>query len=71
VIPLTFVYIDLRNGSLFWPIWAVIEGAIGLAFVIAGTRYRRTIGATRLGQRDLDGIARQERRDAEEERRVA
>ena len=48
-----FFFISLRSGSLFWPIWLAIEGVLGLALVIMGTRYRRAIGATRLGQREL------------------
>ena len=51
-----FFFISLRNGSWFWPIWLGIEGILGLALVIMGTRYRRAIGPTRLGQRDLSAV---------------
>ena|SRR5215471_13855144 len=66
-----FFFQSLRNGSMFWPIWLAIEGVIGLALVIMGTKYRRTIGATRLGQRDIARTARQEARAEAEENQVA
>jgi len=66
-----FFFISLRNGSWFWPIWLGIEGALGLALVIAGTSYRRAVGPTRLGQRDLQRTLAQERQDREEDHRVA
>jgi len=66
-----FFFQSLRNGSMFWPIWLAIEGVIGLALVIMGTRYRRAIGATRLGQRDIARTARQEARAQAEENQVA
>ena len=31
-----------------------LEGVIGLVLVMMGTRYRRAVGATRLGQRDIE-----------------
>ncbi len=66
-----YFYSSVRDGSMFWPVWLVIEGIIGLGLVIAGTRYRRVIGATRLGKRDMAGIEREQRREEEEQRRVA
>jgi len=66
-----FFFISLRNGSWFWPIWLGIEGALGLALVIMGTHYRRAVGATRLGHRDLERTLAQQRRDEEEERQVS
>jgi hypothetical protein len=66
-----YFYSSLRDGSLFWPAWVCIQGAIGLALVIAGTRYRRTIGSTHLSQRAIAGIERDERREENEQRRVA
>ena len=66
-----FFFQSLRNGSMFWPIWLAIEGAIGLGLVIMGTRYRHAVGATRLGQRDIARTARQEARHDAEEHRVA
>ena len=68
---LAFFFISLRDGSMFWPTWVIIQGVISVGLIIAGTRYRRMIGATRLGQRDIAGIERQHRREAEEQRRVA
>ncbi len=68
---LIYVFISFRDGSYFWPAWVAIEGIIGLALVIAGTRYRRTIGATRLGRRDMAGIERAQRREEQEEKHVA
>lgn len=69
---LLFVYFfsSVRSGSMFWPIWIAIEGVLGLVLVIMGTRYRRAVGVTRLSRRDLAGIAREQHRDEEEERRV-
>ena len=66
-----YFFRSLRDGSYFWPAWVTIQGAIGLALVIAGTRYRRIVGATRLSQRALTGIEREQRREEEERRRVA
>lgn len=70
---LLFVYFfsSWRDGSLFWPAWTVIEGVLGLVLVIMGTRYRRAVGLTRLSRRDLAGIAREQHREEEEERRVS
>lgn len=66
-----FFFSSLRDGSMFWPIWLTIEGVLGLVLVMMGTRYRRVVGATRLGQRDIERTARQERRAEAEENRVA
>ena len=66
-----FFFISLRNGSWFWPIWLGIEGFLGLVLVIMGTRYRRAVGATRLGQRDLQHTLEQQRREDAEENQVA
>lgn len=66
-----FFFQSLRNGSMFWPIWLAIEGVIGLGLVIMGTKYRRAIGATRLGQRDIARTLRQEAKADAEENRVA
>lgn len=66
-----FFFISLRNGSMFWPIWLAIEGVLGLALVIMGTRYRRAIGATRLGQRELRHTLAQQRQDEAEDKHVA
>src|SRR5208282_3385213 len=66
-----FFFDSLRDGSWFWPIWLSIEGAIGLVLVIMGTRYRRAVGPTRLGHRDLIRTLKQQRQDEEEERQVS
>ncbi|HSY12739.1 MAG TPA: hypothetical protein VK976_11150 [Verrucomicrobiae bacterium] len=66
-----YFFQSLRNGSMFWPIWLTIEGIAGLVLVIMGTRYRRALGATRLGQRDIARTARQEAKAEAEENRVA
>ena len=66
-----FFSISLRSGSWFWPIWLGIEGALGLILVVMGTRYRRALGPTRLGHRDLEHTLQQQRREEEEERRVS
>jgi hypothetical protein len=68
---LIYFYSSVRDGSMFWPTWVAIEGIIGLALVIMGTRYRRVVGATRLGQRDMAGIEREQRREENEQSRVA
>jgi hypothetical protein len=39
--------------------------------VIMGTRYRRAIGATRLGRRDLERTLRQQAQDEREDNQVA
>jgi hypothetical protein len=68
---LVYFYSSVRDGSMFWPAWVTIEGVLGLGLVIAGTRYRRIIGATRLGQRDMAAMEREQRREEQEQRRVA
>jgi hypothetical protein len=65
-----YVFNSIRDGSLFWPIWIGIEGLLGLVLVIMGTRYRRAVGVTRLGQRDIAAIERQQAQDDAEERHV-
>ena len=66
-----FFFISLRDGSMFWPIWLAIEGLAGLVLVIMGTRYRRAVGVTRLGRRDLERTLAEERREEAEDHRVA
>jgi hypothetical protein len=66
-----FFFISLRNGSWFWPIWLTIEGVLGLVLVMMGTRYRRAVGVTRLGHRELEHTLAQQRREDEEENQVA
>jgi len=66
-----FFFISLRSGSWFWPIWLGIQGALGLVLVIMGSRYRRALGATRLGHRDLERTLAQQRQEEEEERQVS
>jgi hypothetical protein len=66
-----FFFASLRDGSMFWPIWLAVEGILGVALVIAGTRYRRVVGATRLGRSDMEHTLAQERRGAAEEEHVA
>lgn len=65
-----FVFISMRAGSWFMPIWAGILCLAGLVLVIMGTRYRRALGATRLGQRDMAHTAIEQRREEDEERMV-
>jgi hypothetical protein len=66
-----FFFISLRDGSWFWPIALGIVGFAGVVLVIMGTRYRRVVGATRLGQRDLANVLRQQKQDDDEEKTVA
>ena len=66
-----FFFISLRNGSMFWPIWLAVEGLAGLVLVIMGTRYRHTVGATRLGRSDIEHTLAQERRERAEQEHVA
>jgi hypothetical protein len=56
---------------MFWPVWLAIEGLAGLVLVIMGTRYRRALGVTKLGQSDLRRTLAQERRGEAEEEHVA
>jgi hypothetical protein len=65
-----FFFISLRSGSWFWPVWVAVQGLFGLVLVIMGTRYRRAVGPTRLGHRDLERTLEQQRQDEEEERQV-
>lgn len=66
-----YFFQSLRNGSSFWPVWLGIEGLLGLVLVIMGTRYRRAVGATRLGERDLKRTLRQQAKDDREDNQVA
>jgi hypothetical protein len=66
-----FFFSSLRDGSMFWPVWLTIQGAIGLVLIFMGTRYRHAVGATRLGQRDIARTARQEAQVESENNRVA
>ncbi len=66
-----FFFNSLRDGSWFWPIGVGAVGLLGLVLVILGTRYRRAVGATRLGQRDMANTLRQQKQDDDEEETVA
>ena len=66
-----YFFISLRDGSLFWPIWVAIEGVLGLALIVVGTRYRHRQHATRVGAHIRESVLRQQRQDDEEERHVA
>jgi hypothetical protein len=66
-----FFFASLRDGSMFWPIWLTVQGLAGLVLVIMGTRYRRALGATRLGTRDLQHTLAQQRQDDAEDAHVA
>jgi hypothetical protein len=66
-----FFFASLRDGSMFWPIWLVVEGVVGLALVIMGTSYRRAIGATRLGQKDIERTLEREQQERAEQEHVA
>ena len=66
-----FFYSSVRDGSLFWPTWVVAQGIIGLVLVVMGTRYRRIVGASRLGERDIANTRREQLREEQEQRRVA
>src|ERR1700693_2170110 len=66
-----FFFISLRHGSWFWPIWLTTEGVVGLVLVMMGTRYRRAVGVTRLGHRELEHTLAQQRREDAEENQVA
>ncbi len=66
-----FFFISLRNGSWFWPIWLGIEGLLGLILVIMGTHYRRAVGVTALGHREMERTLAQQRQDEAEDNQVA
>jgi len=66
-----FFFASLSSGSWFWPIWLGIQGFVGIVLVIMGTRYRRAVGPTWLGQRDLERTLAQQRQDEAEERQVS
>jgi hypothetical protein len=66
-----FFFISLRNGSWFWPVWLGVQGVLGLVLVVMGTRYRKAVGVTRLGQLDIARTAAQQRQEDAENDRVA
>jgi hypothetical protein len=66
-----FFFQSLRDGSMWWPIWIGVQGFIGVALVIAGTRYRRALGMTRLGHRDMERTEAEVRRERAEQKHVA
>lgn len=66
-----FFFTSLRDGSMFWPIWLGVLGFIGLVLVIMGSRYRRAVGATRLGQYEIRHTNAEVRRDRAENEHVA
>jgi len=68
---LSWFFVSLRDGSMFYPIWIAVEGFIALALIVMGYKYRRAIGPTKLGRRDLAGIRLQLEQDKAEENRVA
>jgi membrane protein implicated in regulation of membrane protease activity len=66
-----FFFNSLRDGSWFWPISLAVVGVLGVILVVMGSRYRRALGATRLGTRDLAATLRQQKQDEDEEHNVA
>jgi hypothetical protein len=71
VVILSWFFVSLRDGSMFYPIWIAVEGFIALALIIMGYKYRRAIGPTKLGQRDLKRTRAQVARDEAEGKHVA
>jgi len=45
LIPLTFLWVGLRSGSLLWTYWSVIEGATGIVLVLIGRVYKAKAGS--------------------------
>jgi hypothetical protein len=41
-----FMFVGIRDGSLLWLIWTLIEGALGLGFVVAGLHESQRAAAT-------------------------
>ncbi len=68
---LVYFFTSIRDGTYFWPIWTAIQGVIGLALLIAGTRFHRIVGPSRLGQLDMAHIRREQQREEREQRHVA
>jgi|SRR5579863_2128988 len=66
-----FFFASIRDGSLFWPVWLTVEGVLGLALVMLGGRYRRSVGATRLGRYEIEHTAAETRQDRAENEHVA
>lgn len=66
-----FFFISIRNGSWFWPIWLGVLGVIGLALVLMGGRYRRAVGATKLGRREIEHTRAEVAQDRAENDHVA
>jgi len=64
-IPAVWIFVGIRNGSLFWLYWTAIEGLIGVLMVAAGFR-REQAGSLAMGRTvpHLEGQASEERRDA-------
>lgn len=48
-----FIWTGLRAGSYFWLYWTIIEGAVGMALLMAGKYYKTKAGSgvSRLGER--------------------
>jgi hypothetical protein len=68
---LSFFFVSLRDGSMFYPIWIAVQGFIGLVLIILGTNYRRSIGPTGLSRRDLAKTRALEERERAEQQHVA
>jgi hypothetical protein len=49
LIPLMFTYNDIRSGSYLWVAWAVIEGLLGIAMIVIGSR-KRAMGIAQSSQ---------------------
>jgi hypothetical protein len=68
---LVYFFTSIRDGTYFWPIWTTIQAAVGLALVLAGTRFHRVVGASHLGQLDMHRTQRQQLREEREQHHVA
>ena len=42
LLALLFVFAGLRSGSKFYLVWTIIQGALGLVFILIGNRKRRS-----------------------------
>ncbi len=70
LVPLAFVYSALRSGSQVIVWWAVVEGVLGLALLIAGWQ-KRVHALTRLGVVSRSGPAPEWEYEAEQKPRTS
>jgi hypothetical protein len=70
LVPICFLYMALRAGSMLIPWWAGVEGVAGIVLFLAGSR-RRSLALDKLGLASRPGSAPEVEFEAEQKPRTS